>query len=445
MTLRMQIIALTTGITAVVLVIFAVPLALVMRQTVTDRSVSELQSITQGVADYLSTNGRTAAQSKAYVDRVNTRSESVIFVLLPDGTSIGQQLPDSVPPPGIKPPGDGDSDRDDRDLGKVSDARVQRIGDGWVVTIASSSASGRALVRGYESDDEANAQVYSRWALIGGGAVVLVLVAAGGAELLSRRLIRPLVATAATAGALARGDLDARAPLAGAPEVSEVASALNILADRIEQLLASERETVADFSHRLRTPLTAIRLDAEALGDSDRSQDLIRHVAILDTTLTALIRHARTPERERGDRRCDAHAVVEDRFDFWSPLAEDQGRSFTLDSSGDRAWWVGCREDDLAAAIDALLENAIAHTPEGTTVQVQLRSLDDGVMIAVLDHGSGIPAGAGMRGRSDRGSTGLGLDIARSCAESTGGHLQVERADGITTVRLVLQAPHSEC
>ena len=90
-----------------------------------------------------------------------------------------------------------------------------------------------------------------------------------------------------------------------------------------------------------------------------------------------------------------------------------------------------------------MIENVIAHTPEGTTLGVTLTSTDGGGRIDIVDRGTGIPLGATRRGRSDRGSSGLGLDIARSCAEAGGGRLDVlSNDDGTHTVRLELLAPH---
>jgi signal transduction histidine kinase len=116
---------------------------------------------------------------------------------------------------------------------------------------------------------------------------------------------------------------------------------------------------------------------------------------------------------------------------------------------------VHCARDDLRAALDALVENCIAHTPDGTPVEVRARLGDTGaarrVVVEVRDRGPGLPAGAVRRGRSDRGSSGLGLDIARGCARSSGGDLVVDREqvgeDTWTVVRLELglagQAAHS--
>lgn len=449
MTLRGQIRLLATGLTALVLVLFAVPLAIAFKQSASDRVIRETEYVAQGVADYLSTGSNSTAQITRYVERVNSRSDAAVTVLLPDGTSVGATLPAGAPK---APGGDGDHDGDkgpggnvdSDDLGKVSTSSVHQIKDGWIVDIQSNSAAGRALVRAYVDDSTVDHEVYERWALVGGGAVLLLILSAVGAEIVSRRLTRPLIATAKTAGELGAGRLDARAPVSGAREIAEVSVALNVLAERIEDLLASERETIADLSHRLRTPMTAIRLDVEALPASEQSRELARHVAVLERTLTAVIRHARLPQSERDKRHCDAHQIVAERVAFWTPLAEDQGRLVTLEDETEGVE-VSCTPEELSAALDALIENVIAHTPEDSPLHVAVVRTPQGCQIDVIDRGPGIPLGATRRGRSDRGSSGLGLDIARSCAESTGGGMDVlSNGDGTHTVRLNLLSPISE-
>ena len=445
MTLRMRILALSTGLTAVVLILFAVPLAIALRQSATDRALQESEYVAQGVADYLSTGNYTQKQSAAFVKRVNERSATQVAVLLPGGIAIGAPLPPDAP---FSPTGrifrhDHDHDTDHDDLGFVTQPTTTKLGDGWLVDVQATSKTGRALIRGFVGEDAIQSEVLGRWAWVGGGAAALLLLSAAGAELVSRRLTRPLVATASTASALSAGDLDARAPLGGAREISQVSTALNQLADRIEALLASERETIADLSHRLRTPMTAIRLDVEALPDSEKSRELARHVSQLERTLTTVISNARLPQKSTALRRCDAAHIIHDRVTFWTPLAEDQGRSVTV-IVPDAIVDVACSPDDLCAAVDALLENVIAHTAEGTALRVELTDGPDRVVLEIIDNGAGIPQGSSHRGRSDRGSSGLGLDIARSCAESSGGSLDIRRGtDGTNIVRLNLQHPHS--
>jgi signal transduction histidine kinase len=252
----------------------------------------------------------------------------------------------------------------------------------------------------------------------------MLLLAAGAAELLTRRIVRPLLRTAATAQALSVGETTARAPTDGPGEVADVGRALNRLADRIDELIAEERETVADLSHRLRTPLTALRLDAEALRDPADADRIGGHVSALERMLTAVIRAARRPQREGRLPSCDASAVVGERVAFWSALAEDQNRRTSVSVPAVPVH-VRAAAEDLAAAVDALLENVVAHTPEGTSFTVRLTANDDGggARLEVSDDGPGLRVEAPVRGRSDRDSSGLGLDIARRCAEGSGGSM----------------------
>jgi signal transduction histidine kinase len=159
--------------------------------------------------------------------------------------------------------------------------------------------------------------------LLGLGLLVLVLSVAL-ADRLARSLVRPLADVARAADRLAAGDLSARAELAGPPEVRRAGAGLNKLARRIGDLLAHERETIADVSHRLRTPMTALRIDAESLGDHTERPQVLADLDALERTVDQVIREARRPAPDsRG--ACDAAAVVAQRTAFWLPLAETNG------------------------------------------------------------------------------------------------------------------------
>jgi signal transduction histidine kinase len=114
------------------------------------------------------------------------------------------------------------------------------------------------------------------------------------------------------------------------------------------------------------------------------------------------------------------------RMAFWTVLAEDQQRAVeTALDPGPLP--VAVSAEDLAAAVDALLGNVFAHTDEGVAFSVTLRARPDGAELVVEDHGTGFEPAAERRGVSGAGSTGLGLDIARRTAESSGGSLRIER------------------
>ncbi len=204
---------------------------------------------------------------------------------------------------------------------------------------------------------------------------------------------------------------------------------LNRLAVRIGELLAHERETVADLSHRLRTPLTALRIDAESLRDEEEMTRVIAGVDDLSRTVNEIIREARRPAEAAGEAVCDVVGMVAERTAFWRPLAEDQDRRMTVDlPQGHLPVLVPAR--DMAACLDILLENVFAHTPEGTAFSVRVSGrARGGAWLVVSDDGPGFthpdPA---RRGLSSGGSTGLGLDIVHRIAEASGGTLTLGRS-----------------
>src|SRR4029077_9551546 len=155
---------------------------------------------------------------------------------------------------------------------------------------------------------------------------------------------------------LAAGDLSARAAVTGPPEVRRAGAGPDRLAVRIGELLTRERETLADLSHQLRTPLTALRIDAESLRDPVEMAQLTTDVEALTRTVNEIIREARRPSASGGRIACDAAQIVQERAAFWEALAEDQGRYMELSIGTD---WLPVRvpAQDLAACVDILLEN----------------------------------------------------------------------------------------
>ncbi|WP_432946774.1 HAMP domain-containing sensor histidine kinase [Kribbella sp. CA-253562] len=423
--MRRRIMLLSVGMTTLVVLAFAVPLTLLMRDAAAEDALEKAQLRAQNVAYYVGDKDHTPDDISAYIEGVADDGPGRISVQLPDGTILGEAPPGGVEKPDSVP---GGYESGKKGPPKVSAATVRDVDGGKVTEIDVGTHVGPAGVCLFLT----TAQLYDGLALRIGfliaGSLLVLLLSIAGAELVSRRLARPLEETARTAERLARGDTDARAPTSGPAEVAQVGAALNDLADRIDEVIAVEREAVADLSHRLRTPLTALRLQVEALPDRERAEELNVQVNSLERTLTAVIKAARRPQREGRVPHCDAVEVTRSRAAFWAPLFEDQGRHLTLDLPTPPAE-IRLSAEDLAAALDALVENVVAHTPDGTAARITLSrervAAAPGVRIVVADEGPGIPLGAGTRGRSDRGSTGLGLDIARRATEAAGGTLTI--------------------
>jgi signal transduction histidine kinase len=275
--------------------------------------------------------------------------------------------------------------------------------------------------------------------LLGLGMIALAVVVA---DRLGRSFVRPVGELAVTAERLGGGELEARVRPAGPPEVVEVGVALNELAGRVEVLLAAERESVADLSHRLRTPLTALRLRAEAVDDPEAAAALLAQVDRLQREVDDLIHSARRGSRSTSG--VDLGLVARNRSDFWLVLADEQGRSFRIDLPTSPVF-VEADVSEVAAVIDALVGNVFAHTPAGVGFDLVVRAENGMAVLSLDDAGPGFPDRAVVRrGESRAGSTGLGLDIASRFAERNGGSLFAGSSPlggARVEVRLVSQSP----
>jgi signal transduction histidine kinase len=440
--MRRRILLLVVGMTTLVVLAFAIPLAVLIRHNVYENGLKSLQDETNHLALYVGEEpAPTATDLAATLKTVG--GGLAASVELPSKQVVGTSPPGGFPAEPTQPTGDpgapgGAPGDHSHGLGAPPQATIVAWHGGQLSQL---SARGGYLVRVWASNGSLHSGETGWWLLLAGASVGLLLIGALAGELLTRRIVRPLTRTAQTAHQLSIGDTAARAPTDGPREIAEVGTALNRLADRIDELIAEERETVADLSHRLRTPLTALRLDAEALRDPVEAERVGSHVSAVERTLTAVIHAARRPQREGRLPSCDATAVVGDRVRFWSPLAEDQDRLGTVELP-EHPLLVRASADDLAAATDALLENVLAHTPDGVPFAVRLEPTGDGARLEISDDGPGLPDDALIRGRSDRGSSGLGLDIARRCAESGGGSMILGRSpSGGALITLLLKAP----
>ncbi len=420
--MRLRIVALVIATSSLVLVSFLVPLALVLRTLAADHAVSAATTQAQSVAPLVtSLNARSLQLTVA---QINAGTPTPVTIFLPDGTMAGAPAAVSA------------SVR----LARRGASFSSSVPGGAEVLVAVEGLpAGTAVIRSFVPNAELRHGVARAWLLLLAVGSFLLLLSVVVADQLARSLVRPLIAVAHAADRLASGDLSARAVVDGPPEVRLAGNGLNRLATRIGDLLAHERETVADLSHRLRTPLTALRIDAESMRDSR----LIDDVAAMERTVSEIIREARRQRGEATGMPCDARLAIAERAAFWRPLAEDQDRLMSVSVPGDPAI-VGTSADDLAACVDILLENVFAHTPEGAGLAVRLsHRAGGGAWLVVADDGPGFaPAGEVRRGWSGGGSTGLGLDIARRIAEESGGTLTIgQSASGGSRVTLGFGPP----
>jgi signal transduction histidine kinase len=408
--------------TSIVLVAFLVPLMVIIGSFAVDRAQREVVLQIQPLVSRIPV---VAPESLAeLVDAFARETGHPATVYLADDTIVGAPRP-------LDPP---------VQLARDKGAFFAEADGGRDLLVPVYTDTGEAILRVYVTQEELTGAVREARLLLLTLGLALLAVSVGLGLLLARTFLRPISELGATAEQLAGGDLSARVPPSDIKEIDNAGTALNRLAGRVVELLGLEREEVADLAHRLRTPVAALRLDADSLPEADSTDRLRADVDRLDRMVDEVIREARRPLREDIPSSADVCAVARERAAFWVVLAEDQDRALALDIPPGPLP-VAAEARDLGDALDALIGNVFSHTDEGVGFQVAVGTDDGaGAWLEVSDEGQGFASSAVLeRGLSDSGSTGLGLDIARRLAERSGGSIEVgSTASGGARVRLHL-------
>lgn len=232
-----------------------------------------------------------------------------------------------------------------------------------------------------------------------GLAITLALALVGGL-LMSWSMVQRIEAINRTSQEIMQGELARRIPTTGTgDDFDQLARNLNSMLDQIESLMAGIRQISDNIAHDLRSPLMRLRsrieLARQPQPDAEQHRALIDAIAAeADTLLSIFSALLRIAEIEAGNRRAgfanvDLSAVARDAAELYEPVAQDQHQTFEariepeVHVHGDRHL--------LSQALTNLIDNAIKYTPEGGTIQVELRGAADGTQLTVADTGPGVP------------------------------------------------------
>jgi signal transduction histidine kinase len=294
-------------------------------------------------------------------------------------------------------------------------------------------------------------RVRDYWFRLAGIAAVVLAAAALAGVALSRSIVRPLRGVEAAAVAAGEGDLSARAPVDGPEEVRALAHVFNETAAKLETLLRSQEDFVADASHQLRTPLTALRLRLENLERDVAPEGTATLDAALAETerlaglVDGLLALARAGAADAPAVAVDARAALEERADAWSAFAAERGVGLALAGDGGRVRAAPGRLDQV---LDNLIENALMVSPEGSTIRLRAERREGVVELHVVDEGPGLSRqdrerafDRFWRGRGDADGSGLGLAVVRRLVEADDGRAELREAPGGGVDAVVMLRP----
>jgi len=298
------------------------------------------------------------------------------------------------------------------------------------------------------------------------------LITAGAAVLLSIGLAlvlsHPIRKISKTATAFGSGDLEACANVGGRSEIADLSRSFDSMADRIENMVQELRELdsmksdfVANVSHELKTPLTAIAglsqtLRDGAIEDDEVKQQFLSSIIVESQRLLLMVSNLlNLATAERGalqaDREpLDVETCVSEIVSRFAPLCEKRNILIEVRPDDHPATALGDREM-FGLALSNVVDNAIKFSPAAGTVTIAWRQRGDSIVLEVADQGPGIPEESREKaferfergnGRSQVRGTGLGLSIARMNLEAQGGSIEIGTTGDKGTI-MVIRIPHA--
>ncbi|MGW8377317.1 HAMP domain-containing sensor histidine kinase [Streptomyces sp. ODS28] len=280
------------------------------------------------------------------------------------------------------------------------------------------------------------ARILRSWLPVIVGEAAAMLLAVGAALRLTGWVLKPVRTLDRAAHEIATGRFASRVAVAGGPpELRLLARSFNDMADTVETALEQQRAFVADASHQLRNPLSALLLRIELLGlelpeGSPEFASVQAEGKRLARVLDGLLDLALAEHAPADLRLTDVAEVAAERVEAWRPVAERKGVS--LESGGPAHVTAWADPVTLSSALDALVDNAVKFTPEGERVTVAVAARGEAVTIEVADGGPGVEEDELERigdrfWRSSRhqnvSGSGLGLSITRALLAAGGAEL----------------------
>lgn len=434
-------------IVAVAILLFTVPVAFTLTKQLRDDTKVSVQREAQTMALLLGNGDKTSCDALEKVAKAYDKE--TLGTVQVATTSCALNLP--------KPEEDAALTRAVRDDSPTTDWGSDVIW-GRYLTITVPAQKGSAVRIVYSTSDMTS-RFWSIWGFRAGLAVLVLGAAAAIGAIAARRITAPLRELNGMASKFSDGDLTARSQVTGPPETQTLARTLNQGAERLDTLVASQRIFVADASHQLRTPLTALRLSLDNIADGvddefvrEDVEQATAEVVRMSRLVNGLLVLARAEAKVTAAEPLSLRDIVDERLSVWRPAADERGVTIALRGSGgaDGRLLVLASPGHLDQVLDNVLSNALEVSPDGGTITVRAQPRGDEMELTVADGGPGMSdadksrafdrfwRGQGLTGRS---GSGLGLAVVKQLVTDDGGTVTLADAPGGgLCVRITLRA-----
>jgi signal transduction histidine kinase len=437
-----------------VIVLLEVPLGISLASNARTTALSEIENDGAALALLVgaSLQRHDRADALAIMARFSREDHAIVAVVasshleLSSGAGAGEELADPTTKAILRSAAtgkvDGEEGSNDPDDDLLYVAIPISVPDAVEISAGAESArtGGGVVLLVTEPAAALHAKINrDRLELILFGAATLA-VAAGIGALLAVSLTRPLARIEKAVARFGAGHLGTRvSALHGPAELRLLRSTVNEMADRITELLDTQRSFVADASHQLRAPMTALRLRLENLagvlepGHEEDALSVIAEIDRLSRVVDGLLELARSDGRRPARVKLDVGDVLQERADAWSALAEERQVTLRFAVPGEHITALAC-PGHLDQILDNLLANALDATPADGEVSILAERSAGHVDVHVVDTGRGMSAPDRARAfdrfwRSEgapRDGTGLGLAIVAQLVRVSGGTIRLD-------------------
>ncbi|GAA3895206.1 hypothetical protein GCM10023084_54930 [Streptomyces lacrimifluminis] len=422
---------------AVAILLFTVPVAFTLTDQLRDDTRDSVLREARTMALLLGNGDSTSCEALTKVARAYD-AKTPDTVQVTSTSRCDPDLPEPVADPALT--------RAVRDNRETTDWGSHFVwGKHLTVTVP---AEDDAAVRIVYSTSDMTKRLWQIWGFRAGLAVLVLAAAAAIGAYAARRITAPLRELNGMASKFSDGDLTARSPVTGPPETQTLARTLNQGAERLDTLVASQRIFVADASHQLRTPLTALRLSLDNIADGtddefvrEDVEQATAEVVRMSRLVNGLLVLARAEAKVTAVEPLSLRDIVDERLSVWRPAADERGVTIALRGSvgADGRLLVLASPGHLDQVLDNVLSNALEVSPDGGTITVRAQPRGDEMELTVADGGPGMSdaeksrafdrfwRGQGLTGRS---GSGLGLAVVKQLVTDDGGTVTLADAPG---------------